>query len=88
MWPSTSTLIPIIINEYHTGTHERFLKTLHRIPVVLFWKGIRSHIKDFVKACEVCQTRKSSAIAPTELLQSLLILDRIWGDMSMVLRIL
>lgn len=31
-----SSLVPIVINEYHTGTHEGFVKTLHRIRSFFF----------------------------------------------------
>jgi hypothetical protein len=50
-----STLIPMIIGEYHSSTHEGFHKTIRRIRSVFYWAGMRSQIQIFIQECDVCQ---------------------------------
>ena len=55
--PKTSRLIPKFLQEFHAssfGGHFGFFRTYKRIVSVLFWKGMKSDIKEFVAACEVC----------------------------------
>lgn len=44
---------------------------------------MRSQIKDFIKACDVCQRHKAKNFTPAGLLQPLPILDQICDDISM-----
>jgi AMMECR1 domain-containing protein len=46
---SDSALIPTIINEYHSSTHEGLHKTLDRIRVVFYWARVKSHIRVFIE---------------------------------------
>lgn len=70
--PKSSTLIPKFLQEFHAspfGGHSGFFRTYKRTTSVLFWEGMKSNIKDFVAACEVCQHNKYQAMSPAGLLQ-------------------
>lgn len=54
-----SPLITTIVQEIHSSMHEGYHKTLHRVRSTFYWKGMRSHIKDFIKQCDTCQHHKS-----------------------------
>lgn len=66
-----SPLLPIIIKEMHSSTHEGCTKTLHRLRQGFFWKRMLHQVKDFIKNCEVCQKNKAENLLPTSLLQPL-----------------
>jgi hypothetical protein len=78
-----STLIPMIIREYHSSTHEGFHKTIHRIRSVFYWAGMRNQIRIFIQECDVCQRHKAATTHPNGLLQPLPIPEVVWTDISM-----
>jgi len=80
---SDSPLVPTIINEYHSSTHEGFHKTLHRIKFVFYWARMWNHIRVFIRGCDVCQRHKVATTQPNGLLQPLSIPEAIWNDISM-----
>ncbi|XP_062085366.1 uncharacterized protein LOC133791453 [Humulus lupulus] len=49
-----SSVIEEIINQFHGSTHEGVQKTLHRIQSTFYWQGMRKHIKEHIRSCEVC----------------------------------
>ena len=84
--PSTSSLIPTLLQEYHStsvGGHSGFIRTYKRLARTFFWSGMRKAIMQFVKECEVCQRHKYQALAPAGLLQPLPIPQLIWEEVSM-----
>lgn len=84
--PSGSTLIPLLLCEFHstpTGGHSGFLRTYKRIVATLYWNGLKRDVKKFVGECIVCQQNKTQALAPVGLLQPLPIRSLIWEDVSM-----
>lgn len=78
-----SPLIPTIISEIHGSTHEGYHKTMHRIRSIFYWKGMRSHIRQFIRQCHTCQRHKSEHLTPSGLLQPLPVPTQIWADISM-----
>lgn len=60
------------------------IATLHRITHIYLWKGIMRDVYQHVQECEVCQKNKVEIVASVGVLQSLLILGRVWEDRSMV----
>ncbi|KAD4585269.1 hypothetical protein E3N88_22870 [Mikania micrantha] len=84
--PSSSQHIPALLQEFHTtatGGHSGYYRTYIRLAANLFWPGMTSTVKQYVKECEVCQRFKASTLMPNGLLQPLAILEAIWEDLSM-----
>lgn len=81
--PADSKLIPTIIKEIHSGSHEGYHKSLHRIRKVFFWHGMRKNIREFIKNCDTCQRNKVENTKPAGLLQPLPIPTQVWSDISM-----
>lgn len=83
---SSSPLKPLILQHVHDspiGGHFGYLKTLHWIKQDFFWKGMKTHVKQHIKCCEVCQRIKVHTTKPAGLLQTLLIPNTPWLDTSM-----
>jgi hypothetical protein len=78
-----SPLTKAIIHEFHSGSHEGFHKTWHRLKSVFYWPGACAQIKTYLKECEVCQRNKAELTLPSGLLQPLPIPTTIWSDISM-----
>jgi len=82
----TSQFIPKILDYGHSspeGGHYGYHKTLARIKQNFVWSGMRGMVKEFLKACDVCQRFKSDCMKPAGLLQPLPIPTTIWTDISM-----
>lgn len=72
--PSSSPLIPTILQEYHNGLvggHSGFLRTYKRILQEFYWMGMKGDIRKFVAECVVCQMKKTMALSPAGVLQPL-----------------
>lgn len=81
-----SPSIPWLLEEYHStpsGGHSGFLRTYRRLADSLYWVGMQRSVKDFVRACDVCQRQKYSATSPGGLLQPLPIPNAVWEDLSL-----
>ncbi|XP_019098184.1 PREDICTED: uncharacterized protein LOC109131560 [Camelina sativa] len=84
--PKTSTVIGLILKEFHDGKmggHGGVLKTQKRISDMFYWSGTMQNIRQYVAACQVCQRYKYSTLAPRGLLQPLPIPEKIWEDLFM-----
>ncbi|CAJ2667675.1 unnamed protein product [Trifolium pratense] len=83
--PATSPSIPILLAEFHStpiGGHSGFLRTYRRIAANIYWVGMQKVVRDFVRACDICQRQKYTATTPGGLLQPLPIPNAIWEDLS------
>lgn len=81
-----SSSIPWLLEEYHctpTGGHSGFLRTYRRLAESLYWVGMQRSVRDFVRACDVCQRQKYNATTPGGLLQPLPIPNAVWEDVSL-----
>ena len=63
----------------HSGMHP----TMARISGVVYWKGMKKQVRQFVRACSTCQKCKSDTSAYPGLLQPLPIPTKVWSDISM-----
>jgi len=54
-----------------------------RISSVLYWKGLNKDVRNYIRACVVCQRNKPDLNAPTRLTHPLPIPNAIWEDISM-----
>ena len=75
--PSTSPLLPVVLNLAHTADHEGAQKTLQRLRAEFYLEHDRRHVRDFVRACSTCQRNKTEALHPAGLLQPLPVPSRI-----------
>lgn len=69
--PTKSPFIHALLSQFHAsaiGGNEGVLKTFKRMAREVYWKGMRSDITAFIKACEVCQRNKYSTLSPAGLL--------------------
>lgn len=80
---SISPLIPAILYEFHSSTHEGSAKFLQLLKSSFYWHGILSGVLDFIRKCAVCQRNKAEHCKPSGLLQSLPIPTMVWSDLSM-----
>ena len=81
-----SPSIPLLLEEFHctlTGGHSGFLRTYRKLADNLYWRGMQKSVRDFVRACDVCQRQKYAATTPRGLLQPLPIPNGIWEDLSL-----
>ena len=84
--PADSSQISLILQECHDslmGGHAGVLRTLQRVRALFYWSKMRKRIQEYVAACTVCQTHKTSTLSPAGLLQPIDIPVRIWEDVAM-----
>ncbi|CAJ2640536.1 unnamed protein product [Trifolium pratense] len=80
-----SYIIPKLLKEFHEtpiGGHSGFLRTYRRVAENLYWIGMQKTIREFVRACDICQRQKYEATTPCGLLQPLPIPNAVWEDIS------
>lgn len=65
------------------GGHSGERPTFQRLKLVFFWPGMHQQVKEFVKACPVCQKNKAEHIPYPGLLQPLPVVDLAWTHISM-----
>ncbi|KAA3477606.1 Retrotransposable element Tf2 [Gossypium australe] len=63
----------------HSGVHV----TKKRVASLLYWKGLTTDVKHWIRECSVCQKCKGELVASLGLLQPLPILDRAWPVVSL-----
>ncbi|MCH86958.1 hypothetical protein A2U01_0007822, partial [Trifolium medium] len=83
---SKSPSIPMLLKEFHntpTGGHSGYLRTYRRLAENLYWVGMQRTVRDFVRACDVCQRQKYDSTTPGGLLQPLPVPNAIWEDLSL-----
>lgn len=81
-----SPSIPLLSEEFHctpTGGHSGFLRTYRKLADNLYWLGMQKSVREFVRACDICQRQKYAATTPGGLLQPLPIPNGIWEDLSL-----
>lgn len=83
---ASSPSIPALLKEFHEtpmGGHSGILRTYRRIAENLHWVGMQKTVRDYVRACDVCQRQKHDATTPGGFLQPLPIPNAVWEDISM-----
>ena len=63
----------------HSGAHQ----TISRICGVVYWKGLKKAVCQFVRECSVCQQCKYDTAFSSGLLQPLPVPDKVWTDIFM-----
>ena len=59
-----SYLIKDILEQFHNSTHEGCHKMFQSIRANVFWMGMRSAIRKFIAASDICQRHKVEQLAP------------------------
>ena len=83
---SDSVVHTELLQHFHTsaiGGHSGFEATMKRIFSVVYWKGLKKSVKQFVRECTTCQRCKYDTTTYPGLLQPLPIPGRLWSDISM-----
>lgn len=63
----------------HSGVRE----TSKRASDQFYWKGIKKDVRNYVRACNVCQRYKYEIVATRGMIQPLLIPSQAWTEISM-----
>nr|GEW16251.1 putative mitochondrial protein [Tanacetum cinerariifolium] len=63
----------------HSGAHV----TIKKLESLFYWKGIKKMVNQIIRDCNVCQRQKPDLSAYPGLIQSLIIPERIWKEISM-----
>ncbi|GKC14938.1 retrotransposable element Tf2, partial [Tanacetum coccineum] len=75
-----------LIDYFHARTiegHSGVKVTTHSMCLLLYWKKIRKHVKQFVNECSVYQLNKADLAASPGLMQPFPIPLRVWSEVSM-----
>lgn len=84
--PQGSTIIPMLLAEYHLtpmGGHMGVAKTLARLTKNFDWPRLRKDVADFVVACIDCQHTKYETKRVSRFLCPLTVPCRPWEDLSL-----
>ena len=84
--PTNSVVKQQLLQEFHDsllGGHGGYQKTLARLSAQFFWKNIASTVREYIRACYICQQAKYSNQPFVDLLQPLPIPNQIWQDIDM-----
>ncbi|RVW97424.1 Transposon Ty3-G Gag-Pol polyprotein [Vitis vinifera] len=75
-----------ILNSFHdspTGGHSGVYVTTKRISAVVYWKGLRKFVREYVRNCSVCQRFKPENKPYSGLLQPLPVPEGVFTDITM-----
>jgi len=81
-----SNLTQLLIAEHHdtsVGGLSGYEKTLQRLKKIVYWKGLKSSIRAYVRNCDICRRSKQENVHPAGLFQPLPIPDHVWESISM-----
>ena len=76
----------LIISELHCipfSAHPGVHRTLAKVQQYFYWKGMTSHIREYVESCQVCQTEKSDHTLSKGKLQSVQLPQEKWQEISL-----
>lgn len=67
----TQPSLQVIIEQFHSSTHEGFHETFHGIRAKFYSNGLRKRVQEVIRACDVCQRHKVENLSRAGLLQPL-----------------
>lgn len=82
----TQVLKKELLQYFHSSTlggHFGVNATMRRLVEVIYWKGMKKHVREFVKECQTCQCNKYETVASPGLLQPLPLPQTVWSEISM-----
>ncbi|GJW49776.1 transposon ty3-I gag-pol polyprotein, partial [Tanacetum coccineum] len=75
-----------LIKYFHdevVGGHCGVYVTTKKLSAILYWKGLKKMVKQWVRDCDICQRQKPDLSAYPGLIQPLPIPERIWVEVTM-----
>lgn len=69
-------------HDSHLGEHPGIKRTIKRISLLFWWKGLAKQVKDYVNSCLVCQRMKTQTKKPVGLLMPLPTPKAVWRNIS------
>lgn len=75
--------ILVLFHASALGGHSGVTATLQRINSLIYWKGLKKHVRGFVRCCKQCQKHKYDRPATPGLLQPLSTPEGIFTDITM-----
>ena len=75
-----------VVSELHNipySLHPGVQRTLYRVRIDFFWKGMTGHIRESMETCPVCQVAKSDHTLHRGKLQSTNIPEKKWTEVSL-----
>lgn len=75
--------ILLLVHASPLGGHSGVSYRLQKVPSLLYWKGLKKGVWEFVRSCEICQRNKYDRPASLGLLQPLPIPIGIFSNNSM-----
>ena len=84
--PDSSEIRRIVIAELHEipfMAHPGISRTVSKVRNSFYWKGIASDVREFVEACPTCQLEKSDHTLTRGQLQSSVIPEAKWQEVSL-----
>jgi hypothetical protein len=72
-----------MLTSSHDMGHEGAQKTLHRLCANFFIPGVRTIVRDFMRACVTYQRNKTDHLHPAGLLRPLEVPSGVWADIVM-----
>ena len=75
-----------LLQHFHasiSGGHSGVDATMKRLTSVVYWKGLKKAVRQYVWECEVCQRYTYDVSTYLGFLQPLLIPYRVWSDISL-----
>ena len=79
-------ITPRVVEFFHgssLGGHSRVYVTIHKLTSVVYWKGLRCDVREFVRKCKVCQQFKPENVASQGLLKPPLVPDGVFTHVTM-----
>lgn len=81
--PSSSQLVGEVLAVAHDDGHVGIQNSLHRLRRDFHLPQARSAFQQYIRACTVCQRKKTEQLHLAGLLQPLAVPSRVWEDISM-----
>lgn len=71
------------IHESSMGGHSGIENTYQKIYTIFYWPELRTHVKEWIKACHICQISKHEHVRQPGFLQSLPVPEQAWIYITM-----
>ena len=75
----------LLVSELHSvpyAAHLGLQRTIDKVRIYFWWKGMAGDVREFVEACPICQLEKTNHTMKKGSLQSLAIPEAKWQEVS------
>ena len=84
--PDSTSVKNFIMTELHAvpySIHPGVQRTLQKVRIHFYWKGMTGDIREYVESCSICQVEKADHTLARGKLQSTNIPDKKWSEVSL-----